>query len=156
MRLLGEDRPTGVRSEDQAYLVRCATSAGVDQPDLGVLDIWQAYAEHAEVKSCSHIRVTCSLRRECLILRNTVPAFLASAEKSRGQLRAVESLTRTHDLAARLNQRDLRELAILMRDTITSDHMIKAGLLIKFVLTLRYCCQAAYSITVRDRRPSKP
>lgn len=116
-----------MRSQDQADLVRLATPAGVDQPDLGVLDTWQAYAEQAEVKSCSHIRVTCSLRRECLIFRNTVPAFLASAEKSRGQLRAVESLTRILDLAARLNQRDLRELVILLRDTITPDYVIKSG-----------------------------
>ena len=37
------------------------------------------------------------------------------------------SLTRTLDLAARLNQRDLRELVILLRDTITPDYVIKSG-----------------------------
>jgi hypothetical protein len=58
--------------------------------------------------------VTCLLRRECLVVRNAVPAFLASAEKSHGQLCAVELLTRTLDLAARLNQRDSRELVILL------------------------------------------
>ena len=115
-----------MRSQDRLTWSALRTSAGVDQPDLGVLDTWQAYAEHAEVKSCSHIRVTCLLRRECLILRNTVPAFLASAEKSRGQPRAVESLTRTHDLAARLNQRDLR-IGDFLRDTITPDYVIKSG-----------------------------
>jgi hypothetical protein len=92
-----------------------------------VLDLWQAYADHVQsaalraqlhdlLAAASASQRYVHARAAVSAYREAVPAFLVSAEKIRGQLRAVESLTRALDLAVSMNQRDLRDLVV--RDTL--------------------------------------
>jgi hypothetical protein len=64
--------------------------------------------------------------------REAATGFLVSAGELRGQLRAVESLTRAVDIAVRMNQRDLRGLVaqdmIRVADSLLGEQVVPAGL----------------------------
>ena len=117
-----------------------------------VLDLWEAYAGRvrgpalrarlhdllaaagASVRH-AHSRAAVSAYREA------ATGFLVSAGELRGQLRAVESLTRAVDIAVRMNQRDLRELVtqdmIRVADSLLGEQVVPAGLIYQLLERLQ-------------------
>ena len=73
--------------------------------------------------------------------RQAAPGFLISADKARGQLRAVESLARALDIAVRMNQRDLREFVaqdiMCVADSLLDEQPVPAGLVCRLLECLQ-------------------
>ena len=117
-----------------------------------VLDLWDAYAGRVRSPALrarlhellaaagtsgrhTHSRAAISAYREA------ATGFLVSAGELRGQLRAVESLTRAVDIAVRMNQRDLRELVtqdvIRVADSLLGEQPVPAGLVYRLLERLQ-------------------
>jgi hypothetical protein len=123
----------------------------LDQISPDVLGIWQAYAGQARsaglrahvydlLTSAEFPPAYVHARQAIEAYREAVPGFLAAENTNRGRLRAVESLIRALGLAAQMNQRDLRDLAVrdilALADDLLRTQPVPSGLVYRLLEAL--------------------